>query len=141
MKITFNDLQELVSEPYLSRGLKYYQQGVVKFSSVTQAKVKAQVIGASIYMVQLMCKNQELSATCTCVAFEDYGPCKHIAATGYALLYFASYRSSEECDEQSAAYEHARKEFSSMTKQELIDWIFSAAGRNPDILEEFMFTE
>ncbi|MDM8335232.1 SWIM zinc finger family protein [Wolbachia pipientis] len=42
--------------------------------------------GAYVYRITLRCNGPLLSGGCSCPAFVYYGPCKHMAATGFALI-------------------------------------------------------
>lgn len=137
MKITKKDIENFVDEPYLSRGNAYFQRRLVQFVSIKSDQVKAHVLGTKMYVVNLKMRNFSFDGDCNCVAFEDYGPCKHIAATGFALIQQAQgngYRPSEECFEANREYERLEKYLSSKKKEELIAIIMKFASDDPEFM-------
>lgn len=60
-----------------------------------------------------------------------------MAATGFAVMQGDEYESSDEYYERSEFFDRVHKELSSMTKKELIDWIFQISNESPDILSDF----
>lgn len=121
----------MVKGVYRDRGLKYFLQGQVILKSVTPKTVKAQCVGTRVYKVQIKDMGNRLEAECSCPAFEDFGPCKHIAATAYAVMqqhsggYKASEESLEECERlskiESYLMVHKKNELVSMILQYMSD--------------------
>ncbi|MEY2392910.1 SWIM zinc finger family protein [Wolbachia endosymbiont of Tettigetta isshikii] len=73
--------------------------------SVNESKSKSKVVGSTVYQVTLWYDGPLLGGECSYPAFVYYGPCKHMAATGFALIYLnrKKYRSSvrsEDTDKQ-----------------------------------------
>lgn len=136
MHITFHDLKTLTEEPYFSRGRSYYQEGNVKLISVLSNQVKARVIGTRLYQVVLSRKGSHLVGTCNCPAVEDFGPCKHIAATGFALLAHLAGEAipGQGYDKKAGPFEAVEKFLSSRTKQELVTLIFQLASDFPEVM-------
>ncbi len=50
--------------------------------AIEAARVLAMVEGTEDYKVVLTGRGQDIGGSCTCPAFEDWGFCKHMAATG-----------------------------------------------------------
>ncbi len=86
MQITEPDLELLVDEPYRSRGARYAREGLVELLQSDDNSARARVHGTHHYRVSLAWEDGALSGDCACPAFEDRGPCKHMAALGYALI-------------------------------------------------------
>ena len=86
MKLHYEDITDLIEEPYLSRGRDYFNQGKVQIISVDESRCKSKVIGSYVYRATLWYDGPFLSGECSCPAFVYFGPCKHMAATGFALI-------------------------------------------------------
>jgi uncharacterized Zn finger protein len=123
MKLTKAQLQRYVDERYIQRGQVYFEQGQVVLDTVTDSRTSAVCTGDRIYKITLELNGQELSGYCTCPAFEDFGPCKHIAATALAVMadkekqYAANVDTIERVDEHHAV----RKRLFALSKSELVD--------------------
>ena len=139
MKITLEDIYELIEEPYLSRGKEYFRDGLVKMITVKAELVKARVSGTSIYAVRLTLKNNLLQGHCSCPAFCDFGPCKHMAATCFALLYGVSDIDNRDAKERFDEYGCMERYLNKHKKSELIEIILSMIARYPEIMEEYNF--
>ncbi|MCM1001522.1 MAG: SWIM zinc finger family protein [Wolbachia endosymbiont of Melophagus ovinus] len=105
MRLYHRDIEYLIKEPYLSRGMDYFNKGKVQIISVNESESKSKVVGSTVYRVTLWYEGPLLGGECSCPAFMYYGPCKHMAATGFALIYLnrKKYRSSvrsEHADKQ-----------------------------------------
>ena len=72
-------------ETVLARGRAYHREGRVRLVSVEPRRVLAHVSGTEDYRVELTGKGSGIGGRCTCPAFEDRGPCKHMAATALAI--------------------------------------------------------
>jgi uncharacterized Zn finger protein len=86
MRLYHRDIKGLIKEPYLSRGRDYFNKGKVQIISVNESESKSKVAGSTVYRVTLWYDGPFLSGECSCPAFVYYGPCKHMAATGFALI-------------------------------------------------------
>jgi len=136
--ITLQELQALVREPYFSRGEKYSREGVVILKRVGEKSVKAYVKGTTSYIVTLEREGGALSGKCSCPGFADWGPCKHIAATGFTVMHYAqqgTYRTNASCYDDADTLEAIEKKLLSMKKAELIDFIMESLARYPEIEE------
>ncbi|HUQ81263.1 MAG TPA: SNF2-related protein, partial [Gemmatimonadaceae bacterium] len=64
------------------RGRQYYHRGVVRIQSVDENGITATVRGAETYQVNLaQTATEQLTHTCSCPAWGNYGVCKHVWAT------------------------------------------------------------
>lgn len=86
MHLTDTHISSLIEERYVQRGREYYAQGMVDLITISETKVIAKCAGTRHYKTKLELKNGVLSDECSCPAFEDFGPCKHMAAVCYASL-------------------------------------------------------
>ncbi|PIR39745.1 MAG: hypothetical protein COV35_00945 [Alphaproteobacteria bacterium CG11_big_fil_rev_8_21_14_0_20_39_49] len=136
MKITEQQLKTLIEDRYLSRGEGYFASGMVELTSVRPDKVTAKAIGTRIYDVALGLKNSTLSGSCTCPAFEDFGPCKHMAAAEFAVIANnnGGYEPSEEFQWRKDEISDFEKFFKQKSKEELISIIMQLASENPELM-------
>jgi uncharacterized Zn finger protein len=138
MQLRRDHIQNLIDEPYYSRGYDYFQNGMVQLVSVVSNCVKARVVGNRVYNVILILKNSELDGECTtCPAYEDFGPCKHMAATAFAVMAARSYRynESEQCASQVNEHNELKKILRKKTKEELISIIFKLTDDYSEIID------
>ncbi|OWZ25569.1 SWIM zinc finger family protein [Wolbachia endosymbiont of Wuchereria bancrofti] len=61
---------------------------MVHIVSVSNFDVKLKVVGSGVYKVALRRDGNSLDGECFCPAFENFSPCKHIAATDFALIQY-----------------------------------------------------
>lgn len=135
MNITKDDVKNFVDEPYFSRGNDYFKRRLVKIISLTPFQVKAHALGTSLYTVNLKFQRNELDGDCTCIAYEDFGPCKHIAAASLAVIQQnpeKGYTSSQKCSEAYEELEELKKYLSSKKKHEFIEMILKYANDDPE---------
>lgn len=137
MEITHDELKSLIEEPYLSRGKAYFQEGLVDLIIIKPAQVKARAVGTRAYTVKLIRKGERIDGECSCPAFEDFGPCKHMAATGFALIhhYQQGYEPSDEYFERMEFFTAIERALSKMKKEELISLILRLTNEYPEIME------
>ncbi len=140
MNVTLEQIKGLVEEPYFSRGEKYFKDRMIKISSVSEVEVKAKVLGSVVYAVELFLKNEQLDGRCSCPAFHDIGPCKHIAAVGIALIAHkkGKYQASFGCVDQIDEYEKFETVLKSKSKNELISIILRMSSSCPEIIYELI---
>ena len=86
MQFSELDIAAFVDEPYRSRGARYAREGVVEVLERQDHKATACVHGTHDYRVSLVWQNDALAGRCTCPAYAQGVPCKHMAALAYALL-------------------------------------------------------
>lgn len=94
-------------------------------------KIEARSIETQVYHTTLSLDQRgKLSGNCTCPAFRDYGPCKHLVAVGLAAIAArqGGYEPSEDCLERIRQQEVLRKALASMDKPELISLILQYLG-------------
>jgi hypothetical protein len=137
MKITREELYSLIYEPYLSRGEAYYKEGLVELISIKPQQVDARAAGTRVYKVSLKRKGYEINGHCTCPAFEDFGPCKHMAAVGFALIKHSegTYKPSDEYFDRTKFFNEIERSLSKQTKEALISFILRLITDYPEIME------
>jgi uncharacterized Zn finger protein len=86
MKLTLEQIRDLVDDRYIDRGRAYLAGGQLQLTKVTSDQVTAKCAGTRLYNVTLCLKGKKLSGSCTCPAVDEFGPCKHIAATALAIM-------------------------------------------------------
>ncbi|WP_264328779.1 SWIM zinc finger family protein [Wolbachia endosymbiont (group A) of Andrena hattorfiana] len=134
MRLYYKGITGLIKEPCLSSGRDYFNKRKVQIISVNESQAKSKVVGSNVYRVTLKHDGPLFSGTCFCPAFCYFGPCKHMAATGFALIDLdrEEYRSSARPDEQTLFERFLLKK----TKQELISIITRSSEHYPEIFEE-----
>jgi uncharacterized Zn finger protein len=81
------DVQALLAvagEKVFARGQAYHKDGQVEIVSIDGGVVAARVRGTQLYRTRLETQGGQLSGECSCPAFDDFGFCKHLVATGLA---------------------------------------------------------
>ncbi len=139
MEISEKELTYFIGEPYLSRGKTYFKEGLIELLKIEDEKVTARAAGSSIYRISLTRKKRKLSGHCSCVAFIEFGPCKHLAATGFALIAHQKsgnqYKPSEEYFERTEAYDKIERKLIRQPKQELVSLILQLTSYHPEIVD------
>ena len=82
MRFDVEALKARAGAPAFGRGEAYARDGRVRVLAIEAARVLAMVEGTEDYKVVLTGRGQDIGGSCTCPAFEDWGFCKHMAATG-----------------------------------------------------------
>ncbi|MCG8340445.1 MAG: SWIM zinc finger family protein [Cytophagales bacterium] len=138
MRLQREQIRAFIGEPYFSRGEAYFKDGMIQIVSISDTLVQAKAVGTRVYNVQLVLENSYLDGTCSCPAFEDFGPCKHMAATGLAIIAYGqgAYNPSITCINQAAEFEEFEKALRSKTKDELISIIIRLSDYYPEIIDE-----
>ena len=135
MKISPIELRHLVEEPYLSRGEEYYDQGLADVVSRTTDSAKIRVSGSRLYTVNLSRKHGQLCAKCTCPAYTDFGPCKHIAASVFALINESTYEPNQDLAETQETIGNISTLLIKKKRSELIDIIIELVGYDNELID------
>lgn len=124
-----------IDDRYFKRGKQIAKEGAIILDKISPERIEAYAIGTSIYQVNLFraANSKQLMGTCNCPAFLDFGPCKHIAATGLAYLQ-AGYKPNEWCYEQIDALKKTLEFLHKQPKQELINIIMDCVAQNEELL-------
>lgn len=78
-------VKAFVGDKAFARGEAYWRDGLVTIIDMNAARVRAQVSGTETYRTTVTGKGADIGGDCSCPAFTDFGPCKHIAATALAV--------------------------------------------------------
>ncbi|HET6618670.1 MAG TPA: SWIM zinc finger family protein [Dongiaceae bacterium] len=78
-------VRALAGDRSFARGDAYHRGGHVNILSLSADRVLAEVTGTERYRVELSGHGRTIDGSCTCPAFEDYGFCKHMVATAFAV--------------------------------------------------------
>lgn len=137
MKILPHHISSLFDERYITRGKEYFEEGMVKIRTVSDADVEADCIGTRRYRVALALKGGKLTGKCSCPAFEDFGPCKHMAATAFATIAHArkSYSPSGHYIQRDQELTEVERRLKRMRKADLIDFILQHMGDEYELME------
>ena len=84
--VTRDYLLDRAGDKFFARGEDYYARDFVEMVFHAPDCVIAKVWGTHPYLVEFGIDENGLSYECTCPAFEDWHICKHIVATGLALI-------------------------------------------------------
>jgi len=140
MRLNKEEIRKLIQEPYFSRGEKYFKGGMIKIIAMSEDSVKARAVGSCVYNIKLTIKSSKLNGTCSCPAFYDYGPCKHMAAVGLAAIEYVRgkfYKLNEKYVDQVDEFESFEKFLNGKTKKELVGLIVEMSGLYPEIIADF----
>lgn len=77
-------VKAFVGDKAFARGEAYWRDGLVTIIDMNAARVRAQVSGTENYRTTVTGRGADIGGDCSCLAFSDFGPCKHIAATALA---------------------------------------------------------
>lgn len=83
--ISDSQLVMLAGDAAFSRGVQYYQQGMVIHWDKSGSTISADVEGSELYHVTLTLTKQGLSGGCNCPASEGIDFCKHCVAVALAF--------------------------------------------------------
>ncbi|KWX78209.1 SWIM zinc finger family protein [Paenibacillus jilunlii] len=87
--ITLRDIRDTCGDTFYKRGKNYYEAGRVRNLVYDEMEncYTAEVKGSKSYEVRIEFDEEAfiVDSDCTCPAFEDYGSCKHVAATLVAI--------------------------------------------------------
>jgi len=84
LRFDIDVLRELAGAKVFARGAAYHRDGQVEILSIKPRRVLAQVAGTEDYRTELRGDGEDIDGECSCPAFEDFGFCKHMVATGLA---------------------------------------------------------
>src|SRR4051812_17627402 len=76
-----DDLARQFSEAARRRGLAYQRAGAVTIKQASATAIRAVASGAEDYDVCIAVDDKTLVLSCSCPAFDNEGPCKHLWAT------------------------------------------------------------
>ena len=121
-------LREFFGDKVFARGESYWRDGVVAIIDADVRRVRAQVAGSEDYRTIVTGRGAEIGGECSCPAYEDFGPCKHMAATA-----LAANAGGEAPAEGSTA--SIRAHLKKKNAEALIDLIVDLADRDPALFQ------
>lgn len=129
-------LRTLAGEAVFARGESYFREARVEIVSVDASSVRASVAGSDTYAVELRNTGKDVFGSCTCVAFSEWGFCKHLVATGLA----ANALSPEEFASVSDRSDQMRKHLVARGAEALADLVLRIAQRDERLQAELELT-
>ena len=140
MQITAEHIIDLFEERYRERGMSLLRRGMVELLDESEHAVSAKCLGTQLYTVSLELKNGTLVGTCSCPAFEQFGPCKHMAAVAHAVR-TPDYAPSAFYESEKEGIERIEQYLSSESKEQLVARLMALIMDDPELqcdLEEEM---
>lgn len=128
LKFDIAVLRENLGPRAFARGEGYAEQGYVEIVSIDGDEVLAHVDGTETYIVEMTVSAN--AGLCTCPAFEDWGICKHIAAT--ALVY--NDLTESQAGEARGRIARLRDGLALDSREALIERLVDLAKRQPSVL-------
>lgn len=135
MNITEEQLVELVEEPFFSKGKDCFQEGLVELMKVGEGHVTGRAIGRKVYFQHLYFSEEDgcLDGECTCPAYNLYGPCKHMAAVGLALMAGdGEYEPSDAYIKRMAFLMQVEEMLMQKSKKELVGLLIDVINHDPE---------
>lgn len=85
-KINLKMISSSIGASSVAKARDYVSCDFVKIKKIENNKVRAVVLGSFPYTVTLKIEKNDIGGRCSCPAYDNYGPCKHMAATTLVLL-------------------------------------------------------
>jgi uncharacterized Zn finger protein len=120
MNITLEKITNLIEDRDIKRGHDIVADGMIEIETVTPQSITAIAIDSGIYKIYVQQVDNSLTGNCTCPAYRDFGPCKHMAAACLAHMK-SGYQSSKMYWEQKEQFTEIRVTLEKYTKEELIE--------------------
>ncbi|WP_372071966.1 SWIM zinc finger family protein [Tistrella mobilis] len=87
IRIDIDSLLDEIAPSIVSRGERYHHDGRVTILDAVPHRVLARVEGTEPYITRLFIdRDGHVDGDCSCPAYENYGPCKHMVAVGLTIL-------------------------------------------------------
>ena len=134
MHITPEKIQNLIEAKYINRGKEIVKEGMVGLDTISSKSIAATALGSGVYKIFIQEAGNGIIGTCTCPAYTDFGPCKHMAATCFAYLQ-SGYKPSEYYEEQKEEFNGIIARLSEQTKDQLISFIVRLATYDPEVMQ------
>jgi uncharacterized Zn finger protein len=127
------ELSKFVDDRYIKRGREIVAEGSVGLEHIKTDSLTAYAIGTAFYIIEIQRHATGITGTCSCPAFIDFGPCKHIAAAVLARL-DSHYMPSDFYYEQKELFDMMTKSLMKKSKEELIFFIFRLGNYDPEVM-------
>lgn len=121
-------LRRLAGDKAFARGQAYHQAGQVELLSLDPGRVLARVSGSEDYRSVLTGGGSDIDGECSCLAFEDWGFCKHMVAA--ALTANDAALCGSEAEGGGSALERIRGHLRSKGTDALVTMIVDLAERD-----------
>ncbi|WP_372025198.1 SWIM zinc finger family protein [Tistrella mobilis] len=87
IRIDIDSLLDEIAPSIVSRGERYHHDSRVTTLDADPHRVLARVEGTEPYITRLFIdRDGHVDGDCSCPAYENYGPCKHMVAVGLTIL-------------------------------------------------------
>lgn len=137
MEILERHIPQVIEEPYRSRGKKYFMDGDVVIQDESDKHISAKVVGSGVYHVEITWNGVLPMGTCTCPAYGNWGPCKHIAATLFAAANGGTrLRGSPEARGRVSESTRLETKLMKLSKRELIRLLLKYAAIDGEMFYE-----
>lgn len=120
-------VRAFVGDKAFARGEAYWRDGLVSIIDMNVARVRAQVSGTETYRTIVTGSGAVIGGDCSCPAFSDFGPCKHIAATALAA--------NDGAAKGGGALTRIRAHLETKDSAALVDILVDLAERDPAIFQ------
>ena len=111
------------------RGEAYARDGRVRVLAIEPARVLAMVEGMEDYKVVLTGRGHDIGGSCTCLAFEDRGFCKHMAATG-----LVANATGDDASQDERLFDRIRSHLRAKGVEALVEMVVDLAEDDPALL-------
>ncbi len=120
-------LRAFAGDKVFARGEAYFRAGLVNILAIEQDRVLAEVEGTEDYRTVLTGDGAKIGGECSCPAFDNWGFCKHMAATALA----ANEGGTEEMAESGGKMERIRDHLKAKGVDTLVEMIVALAECDP----------
>ena len=128
-RIDINSLLDEIAPSIVSRGQRYHHEGRVTILDADPNRVLARVEGTEPYITRLFIdRHGHVDGDCSCPAYENYGPCKHMVAVGLTILKTGLQPDPEIARTQARIRNHLR----GVDVETLIGMVLDRALTDPD---------
>ncbi|MGP9644167.1 SWIM zinc finger family protein [Halomonas sp. AOP22-C1-8] len=132
--ISDSQLVMLAGDAAFSRGVQYYQQGMVIHWDKSGSTISADVEGSELYHVTLTLTKQGLSGGCNCPASEGIDFCKHCVAVALAFRAEQA-KQAQRVEGDTSDRIHAYVE--SLDKPSLVEALLSLIENDPVLYQQW----
>ncbi|WP_172118173.1 SWIM zinc finger family protein [Halomonas hibernica] len=132
--ISDSQLIMLAGDAAFSRGVQYYQQGMVIHWDKSGSTISADVEGSELYHVTLTLTKQGLSGGCNCPASEGIDFCKHCVAVALAFRAEQA-KQAQRVEGDTSDRIHAYVE--SLDKPSLVEALLSLIENDPVLYQQW----
>ncbi|WFU14103.1 DUF6880 family protein [Bradyrhizobium sp. CB3481] len=129
-RFSIDALRDLAGDKTFARGEAYHRDGQVQILIVEPGRVLAQVAGTEDYRTELTGRGSVIGGDCSCVAFRDWGICKHMVAVALATNALGPDAEAE----GAGVLNRIRDDLKRKAVDQLVGMIVELAERDPVLL-------